>query len=499
MRNIAYIILIFGIMVSCEGSFPENYQQTDKQTSIFPDYKDITIPCNIAPLNFKITDTANAFFVKVESDNGFCLKQECTDRQFIWNQRNWRQAITGSNNLTYTIIAQNTDGRCFAYAPFSQTVSADSIDSYLAYRLINTGYVFWEKMGIYQRCLENFEQTPIVESQSVDKACMNCHAFSANSPKTMMLHTRRWNGGTTILYEGRLQKYDTKTNISMSAGVYPAWNPNGYLLAMSTNFIYQQFFGAGNDRIYVSDKNSDIVILNMRNKTLTTCPQLSTQNLENLPAWAPDGRTLYYITTSRRDKYPPSIESPDQYDLMRITYNVENNTWSKADTILHAKDVGGSITFPKVSPCGNYIAFTVADRGYFAIQNKKSDIMLLNLQTKQVSAPNINSDYAESNHAWSSNGHWLVVGSKRIDGIFTRPFFAHFDGNGNFSKPFVMPQKNPDFYDDFLLNYNNSDFIKGKVETSQTDWRNAIRGDIEHVKADASVSIDGLSGATMGK
>jgi len=117
----------------------------------------------------------------------------------------------------------------------------------------------------------------------------------------------------------------------------------------------------------------------------------------------------------------------------------------------------------------------------------------------QVTKPEINSDFAESNHAWSSTGRWLVVGSKRIDGTFTRPYFAHFDGDGHFSKPFVLPQKNPDFYNDFLMNYNNSDFIKDKVKTSQTDWRNAIRGKAEHIKADASVSVDGLSGATMGK
>lgn len=499
MNKILCVLSSLSILMACNTNLPTDYKHTDNEVDIFPDYQNITIPCNIAPLNFRINDTANHFIINIKADNGFCLTQKSNDGKFIWKERQWRKALKGSNLLTYNIIAQNSNGEYSAFAPFTQSISSDSIDSYLAYRLINTGYVFWEKLGIYQRCLENFEQTPIIESPAVDKACINCHTFSANSPETMMLHTRQYNGGTTILYDGKLQKFDTKTDISMSAGVYSQWNPNGYLLAMSTNFIYQQFFGAGDDRIYVSDKNSDIVLLNMKTKTLTTCPQLSTENLENLPAWAPDGHTLYYIATTKRDKYPPTIDMPDWYNLMRITYDVETNTWGNADTILRAKDVGGSITFPKVSACGNFIAFAVVDRGYFGIQNKQSDIYLLNLRTMQVTKPEINSDFAESNHAWSSTGRWLVVGSKRIDGTFTRPYFAHFDGDGHFSKPFVLPQKNPDFYNDFLMNYNNSDFIKDKVKTSQTDWRNAIRGKAEHIKADASVSVDGLSGATMGK
>jgi len=311
--------------MACNTNLPTDYKHTDNEVDIFPDYQNITIPCNIAPLNFRINDTANHFIINIKADNGFCLTQKSNDGKFIWKERQWRKALKGSNLLTYNIIAQNSNGEYSAFAPFTQSISSDSIDSYLAYRLINTGYVFWEKLGIYQRCLENFEQTPIIESPAVDKACINCHTFSANSPETMMLHSRQYNGGTTILYDGKLQKFDTKTDISMSAGVYSQWNPNGYLLAMSTNFIYQQFFGAGDDRIYVSDKNSDIVLLNMKTKTLTTCPQLSTENLENLPAWAPDGHTLYYIATTKRDKYPPTIDMPDWYNLMRITYDVKKH------------------------------------------------------------------------------------------------------------------------------------------------------------------------------
>lgn len=493
-----FILIAVAVLSACgRVQMPANCKLIDAQPCIFPDYNEVTIPCNIAPLNFMLADTVLPIVVEAKNDNGFSYVMKNSCGKVVWPAKVWEKLKNGKS-ISITIAVQNSDGGYSQYQPIIQHVVADSVDSYLAYRLINTGYVLWEKMGLYQRCLENFEQSPIIESQSVDRACMNCHTFCNNNPNTMMFHTRMHNGGTNIIYNGKVKRYNTKTPISMSAGVYASWNPNGYLLAMSTNAISQQFTSGGDDRIFVSDRASDIVLLNMKTNTLTTCPQLSTPDLENLPAWAPDGKTLYYITRKKRDSYPmQNPQADDLYDLCRITYNVENNTWGSVDTVLRSSQVGASISFPKVCPTdGRYVAITLADRGYFAIQNKQSDIALLNVETGELTKPQINSNFAESNHAWSSNGHWLVVGSKRIDGTFTRPFIAYFDANGDFSKPFVVPQKEPDFYKNFLLNFNNSDFMICPVPKTQIELRNAVRGKIIQVEADSSVDIDALSGAT---
>ena len=61
----------------------------------------------------------------------------------------------------------------------------------------------------------------------------------------------------------------------------------------------------------------------------------------------------------------------------------------------------------------------------------------------------------------------------------------------------LLPQEDPDFYDDFTLNYNNTDFITGEVPTTPIQWRDAIKADPIPVKADPSVDIDALSGATQ--
>ena len=496
MKKLLYYAFLMPLLVACSPSF-NDCATSDNKPNIYPDYTDIVIPVNIAPLNFKAYGDEELLAVEVKAGSDV-VNLKCRGGKAIWNNRKWRSLLKKHVNDTmfYTVTISDSIGQIVKCAPFFQVVSPDSIDSHIAYRLINTGYVLWDKMGIYERCLENFKQKPIIENKSIDVACINCHSFSAQNPNSMLLHIRKYNGGTAILYDGKLQKFNTKTDISMSAGVYPSWNPNGYMIAMSTNFISQQFHNDYGKRIYVSDSKSDIVLLNMKTQTLTTCPQLSTKDLENLPAWAPDGRTLYYISAPQRVG-EKGFDNNYWYSLLRITYDDATNSWSTADTVLRAKDLGGSITFPKVSPDGRYIAYTFANRGYFTPFNWEADIYLLDLQTMQVTPqPNVNSRCAESNHGWSHNGHWLVVGSKWPDGMFTKPYFAHFDGNGNFSKRFLLPQEDPDFYDGYTLNYNNTDFITGEVPTTPIDWRNAIKSAPIPVKADPSVDIDGLSGAT---
>ncbi|TFG43042.1 MAG: hypothetical protein E4H43_02285, partial [Bacteroidia bacterium] len=75
----------------------------------------------------------------------------------------------------------------------------------------------------------------------------------------------------------------------------------------------------------------------------------------------------------------------------------------------------------------------------------------------------INSSESESYHSWSSNSRWMIFSSRRIDGLYTRPFITFASEDGAFSKPFMVPQKDPDFYEEFLRSYNVPEFVTGKV------------------------------------
>ena len=80
----------------------------------------------------------------------------------------------------------------------------------------------------------------------------------------------------------------------------------------------------------------------------------------------------------------------------------------------------------------------------------------------------VNSDDVDSYHTWSSNGHWFVFSSKRMDGLWARPYFASFNPEtGETGKPFLLPQEDPLFYDYYTYTYNRPELIKEPVKNGK--------------------------------
>ena len=98
-------------------------------------------------------------------------------------------------------------------------IAKEKIDSHVAYRLINLGYALWREMGIYQRNLENFDESAIFTNRETSQNCMNCHSFCNNNPEIMMFHMRGNFAGTMVVKEGKMDKVNTATKHTMSAGV----------------------------------------------------------------------------------------------------------------------------------------------------------------------------------------------------------------------------------------------------------------------------------------
>ncbi|NJK87871.1 MAG: hypothetical protein HC906_19825 [Bacteroidales bacterium] len=94
-------------------------------------------------------------------------------------------------------------------------------------------------------------------------------------------------------------------------------------------------------------------------------PQLSASRRENMPAWTPDGKYLYFISAPEMNDNKDETRLHAMYDLMRISYDTDSNSWGDVETIINSSETGKSISMPAVSPDGRFLVFSMSEYGYF--------------------------------------------------------------------------------------------------------------------------------------
>lgn len=494
---IGILTIVFGLQ-NCTTPVPGNYTEISRNPNIDPDYTDIVIPPNIAPLNFKIKEEGLEFHIDVyaEKKDSEHILIKTNKNTVFFPIKKWKRLLSknAGNELHIDIYVKGKNNKWNKFSSIKNKIAKEKIDSHVAYRLINPGYVLWWEMGLYQRNIENFEESAIFTNRATKQNCMNCHSFCNNNPEDMMFHMRASYGGTIVVKDANVKKVNTGTEYTMSAGVYPAWHPDGNHIAFSVNKIYQSFHAHKDKNIYVGDRASDLIVYNIQTNTVTTSPKVSTKRMENLPNWSPDGKYLYFCSAPELKDLSKYNES--KYDLMRISYDVSTNIWGEVEQVIAAAETGKSISFPKVSPDGKYLLFCMSDHGYFSIKFPSSDLYILDLKTKKYRKLNINSEYTESYHTWSSNSRWFVFASKRKDGLCSRLYFSYVDTLGNVYKPLLLPQKDPSFYDTYIKNYNVPELIAGPVKVSPWKLTQAAHREPTQPNFDPTVDVDALSGAT---
>lgn len=449
------------LLLSCGKPNIDKTQHLNSDASIFPDYNNVTFPVNIASPNFLIEESHTNYYVVIEGKNDKIVIKSSNGEINIPLIK-WKKfaAIHANQSYTIDIFAKNTDG-WVKYNTITNKIAADAVDSYVMYRYINPANILWRKMGIYQRNIENFKVEPIMDNSLTGDNCMHCHTVSANNPENFMLHMRGKPGGTVIYRNGELKFVNTKTEQTISAGGYPAWHPNGKLIAFSTNKINQKFHAVMKKYAFVYDQVSDIILYDVDKNLIQAIPKLSQAEFENMPTWSADGKYLYYLSSKPYDS--DTIDYKEiKYDLKRIGFNETDNSWGNIEVLISSDSIGKSVAFPRVSPDNKYVICCLADYGYFTVYNETSDIALLNLENNKISYPDINSDDVESYPSWSSNGKWVMFNSKRADGVCSRPYFSYFE-NGKLHKPFILPQKTANWNFEELFNLNRPEFTTSKI------------------------------------
>lgn len=468
MKKVASLLSVTALIVA--GCVPKVDEPASDaaEAAIFPDYKEVTVPPNIAPLNFSF-ENIDKKGVAVFENSGERLTLRSKKGEFHIPENDWHRIASAGHEIKVTLA--NYEGRkLVTLKPFHILISEDKIDPYVAYRLIAPGYETWNKIGLYQRCLENFSETPIITNDKTDRNCMNCHSFKGRDPGTMMFHMRATNGGTYVWKDGSIEKLNTKTPQTISALVYPYWHPSGKYITFSVNDIAQFFHSTNPNRIEVYDYKSDVVVYDVDNHRVSSSPMLmDTTRMETFPSFSPDGKTLYYCSTKRPDM--PQGYKDVKYSICSMPFNTETFSFGdKVDTVYNAIRTGKDATFPRVSPDGRFLLFAETAYGCFAIWHKDSELRMIDLKDGTFhTLDEVNGPDADSYHSWSGNSRWIVWASRRIDGLYSRLFIAHIDKDGKASKPFLMPQKDLEHDRMLMKSYNVPEFISGPVLFDQDE------------------------------
>ncbi len=432
-----------------------------REPKLSPDYAGVVFPPNIAPLNFKVKEPGVRYRAEFYSANGKPVIIVSRDGAIRIPLREWRELArpNAGKLLRCDISVRDAEGHWRQFTTVTNMIAPEGIDPCLVYRLLKPLYSVYKNIGIYQRDLESFTERPVLENTETEGGCLNCHTFLNHRPDTFALHTRGSSNNPMLLVIS-----NQVARVDKSLG-YMSWHPSGRLIAFSAN-KFSLFYHTHGETRDVFDARSNLGIYRIDSNSVVLPPAIALPDRnETWPCWSPDGRYLYYCSAAR---LPIERFREVHYDLMRIGYDIEQDRWGRPEVLLSSQQTGGSAAEPKVSPDNRYVLFCMARYGNFPIYQRNSDLYIMDLELRQTRRLEINSDMADSWHCWSDNGRWIVFSSKRLDGLFARPFFSYFDRDGRFRKPFVLPQEDPAFYETYLKTFNVPELVLGPVQVSES-------------------------------
>lgn len=497
---------------------------------VFPDYggADLVIPANIAPLNFIVSEARlpqvatvrmeafaagqpekgapdAALTVKLRKKDG---RLHCRFPLEAWH-RCLQKAAGGHVRLGFYdrqghALADPTD----TDRPYliRWRVASDPIDPYLIYRLSAYDENPCKHLEAVERCMENFDQRLLMDNRRTDGQCFNCHASAQNDAGCMSIHLRGAQGGTLLFADGGFRKIELPAGFPNLRLAYPAWHPSQRYIAFSSARI--QVFphtNAYKTQDLIADTLGRLLVYDLeRNRLLPAPTDPATAAAHNaryevsFPVWAPDGRRIYFC---RAEKLRLTDTLPLVEPLARFRYHIAAMDFDTATLAFSTPytvciDSTGSLSLPAIDPDGRYMVVTRLPMGSFPSQNG-GELALIDLSRRDSATglctltdiPALSSPDGEKSHQFSSNGRWMVFGSKRLNGSTAAIYICHFDRDGQFHAPFILPQATGDFYTTQLRTCLFPVLNREAAPFTLDEWAEAARGaasaiDMRHFAAD---------------
>ena len=480
------ILLLLLLVTSCSKhpSLPTSFTEVNETPHIFPDYVDVMVPPNIAPLNFLVDDVEDVV-AEIKSQASRVTFGGKKNKMQI-DEKEWHELLAEAKGKSLSVrVYTKKDGKWLAYKPFSIDVAEEDIDPYVSYRVLPPTFVGYDELSIRQRNLTSFEETTIYNNRQISHGlegqCINCHSYQNYGTSNMMFHTRMQNPGTMIVSDGELIFVNLKTDGMISAAAYNSWHPHLPIIAFSTDHTMQSFHTRDITKVEVMESASDLVIYDVKKNRVQVVLNDSTE-WELFPSWSPDGKYLYYC--SAHYEYHQGYEDTDellknykqlQYNLYRLSFDADSMAFGEPELIYDARSKNRSAVQPRVSQDGRYVLFAEGPNGLFHIWHTSAEIEILDLQTGELlDTKAMNSPLPESYPSFSSNDRWIMFESRRDDGNYTRTYFAYFDKQGKVHKPFMMPAEDPEYFRLLLRSWSRPELMKEPVRITPRQFYEKI-------------------------
>lgn len=510
--KVAVALLCVCALTNCGTKVPDNAKNISEEITTYPDIKEVTIPKNIAPLNFQIEDECDDAIVEIINAKGNRLIVKAnSENEIIMDLDEWGKILSESDESGIECIPYlKKKGKWGKYNPFKINVLDEPIDSFITYRLIEPSFMSTGQIGLYEFNLTTGEENVIMRrcqnftKDSIhEQSCVNCHCAQKGNPENKMFYYRGEKGGMILTYNGKVTKINTKVEGMFCGTTYPTWHPTLPFIVFSENDVWQDFPTLRKGKTEFFDRRTDLILYDIEKNEIYIVKE--SKELETNPTWSPDGEYLYFALSDSMMKKGilPEFEYPKlKYDIARIKFDPETKSFSEPEIVLNMTKEGRSATFPRISPDNKFLLVVISNFGASPHTHPEGDLYAMNLETKElIKCDAANSDQAESYHDFSSRANWFVFYSRREDGNYGRAFVSHIDSTGKCTKPFHLPHKEPQMDKKRLKLYNMIEFANSGVRYSESDFYHVLWDQelIQAKKDPRNKPVDGNSGASVTK
>lgn len=508
IKMLFWVCLALLSCVACDERVPAQFVEAKDSLRIYPDYKNVVVPKNVAPLNFQILNEGDSYAVSFTSDVGDEMQFVASEGKVIIERGRWKEMVRNASELAVNVFVKKEDWE--KYSEFKIKVVSDSIDKFVTFRLIEPSYENSADLALYQHDVEEGVMKKIVGNRKLvtdpnysGAVCMNCHVAQSGNAENTVFQYRCNGGGMIVTYNGKSKVISTKVGDMPSGAVYEKWHPTLPLIVFSNNTVRQTFPSNGLGKIEVLDFRSDILMYDVEKNTIRYVLK-SEKESETYPVWSPCGDYLYYCSTDTLYNQGGFQHYKKQkYDLKRLSF--KDGVFGEPEMVYKASEKDQSIAKPRLSPDGRFVAMTVSKYGAYHYMHKSAEVALFDLKEQSYRLlDEVNSSSADGYVTWSSNGRWLMVGSRRDDGDHVRLYFSYFDKDGVAHKPFSLPHEDPLFDAYLLKSYNCPEFSTRAVPYTEGDIYDLIAAGpvlVPDTIGDFSKNseADGVSGASVVK